>query len=128
MSNPLKDTEHDLTRFLHGRSAHTLALFHRFLEVFREEGAITVHPAKTMIGIADGHRRIVWITRLGKDHIRVVFPFPEPHEQNFCFEKIAQVPGDRRQFNHHLRICSTEDINDEVRHFMRLALSGGDLA
>lgn len=110
-----------LSPFLNGKSEHTLALFEAFVEQFRTIGPVTLHPAKTMIGIANEHKRIAWITQLGKNFIHVVFPFPQPFEDNLCFLKIAQVPGDQRQFNHHFRMLAVEDVNDEVRKFMRLA-------
>jgi len=34
------------------------------------------------------------------------------------------VPG-QQQFNHHFRMCSPEDINEEVLHFMKLAYEAG---
>ena len=106
--------------FLDGKSVETLALFHHFIEEYSKLGAITLHPAKTMIGIANAHKRIAWITQLGKNFIHVVFPFNKPYPDNLCFQKIAQVPGDR-QFNHHFRMYYKDDVNDEVIEFMKLA-------
>jgi hypothetical protein len=106
--------------FLSGKSEHTLALFDDFIREFRKIGTIAIHPAKTMIGIANSHKRIVYITQLGKSFIHVVFPFRERFDDNLCFQKIAQVPGDT-QVNHHFRMLHREDINDEVREFMRIA-------
>jgi len=51
----------------------------------------------------------------------VVFPFTKPYPDNLCFQKIAQVPGDKKQFNHHFRMYRVEDVNEEVVGFMRLA-------
>ena len=85
---------------------------------------ITVIPAKTMIGIATKRKRIVYIIRLGKNFVDVVFPFKQPHVDNLCFQKIAQVPGEQ-QFNHHLRIMNLEDVNKEVIGFMKLAYKQG---
>jgi hypothetical protein len=31
------------------------------------------------------------------------------------------VPGDNKQFNHHFRMLHTEDINEEVIGYMKLA-------
>ena len=111
--------------FLSGKSAHTIQLYHHFIEAFREIGPVSLHPAKTMIGIATAHRRIAWITALGKNFVHIVFPFSKPYEDNLCFQKIAQVPGDHQQFNHHFRMYATEDVNEEVIRFMRLAYEGG---
>ena len=114
---------HDLSNleeFLKGKSDHTLMLFHHFINEFQKVGSVTLHPAKTMIGIANSHKRIVYITQLGKNFIHVVFPFKERYEDNLCFQKIAQVLG-QNQFNHHFRMLRKEDVNEEVIGFMRLA-------
>ncbi len=115
----MNDTE-DLSAFLTGKPEYTLMLFHHFVNEFQKAGDVTLHPAKTMIGIANPHKRIAWITALGKDFIHVVFPFKQPYPDNLCFQKIAQVPGDM-QFNHHFRMLQKEDVNDEVLEFMKLA-------
>jgi len=112
--------EIELHRFLAGKSEHTLSLFDHFIDEFQKIGAVTIHPAKTMIGLANSHKRVVYITQLGKNFIHVVFPFKERFEDNLCFRKIAQVPGDVQQ-NHHFRMLHTDDINDEVRKFMKIA-------
>jgi len=114
--------QHDnsISQFLTGKSPHTLALFHHFINEFEKIGDITVEPTKTMIGISNSHKRIAWVTQLGKNFIHVVFPFRQPYEDNLCFQKVGQVPG-QQQFNHHLRVLNIDDINEEVLGFMRLA-------
>ena len=107
--------------FLSGKSAHTIQLFDHFVEVYNTIGIIELHAAKTMIGISNTHKRIAWITQLGKNFMHVVFPFKQPYSDNLCFIKIAQVPGDNKQFNHHFRMLHTEDINEEVMYYMKLA-------
>ena len=107
--------------FLAGKSPHTLELFDHFVEVYNTIGIIELHAAKTMIGISNTHKRIAWITQLGKNFMHVVFPFKQPYSDNLCFIKIAQVPGDNKQFNHHFRMLHTEDINEEVMYYMKLA-------
>lgn len=114
------EEEIELRHFLIGKSEHTLALFDHFITEFQKIGPVTIHPAKTMIGLANSHKRIVYITQLGKNFIHVVFPFKERYEDNLCFQKIAQVPGDIQQ-NHHFRMLQKEDVNDEIRKFMRMA-------
>ncbi len=106
--------------FLAGKPDDTLSLFHHFIGEYNKLGVISLHPAKTMIGIANSHRRIAWITQLGKNFIHVVFPFRQRYPDNLCFQKIAQVPGDQ-QYNHHFRMYSKEDVNEEVIRFMKLA-------
>lgn len=114
-----KDKE--LSDHLGGKSEHTQGLFWHFIEAYREIGNITVHPTKSMIAIA-GKTRVAYITRLGKDFMDVTFPFDRPYNDNLCFAKIAQVPG-TNQYNHHFRMMRAEDINKEVRKYMKLALT-----
>ncbi|HEX7017008.1 MAG TPA: DUF5655 domain-containing protein [Cyclobacteriaceae bacterium] len=113
-----------LDDFFRGKSPHTVALFTHFVNMFRTVGAVTLHPAKTMIGVATPRKRIAYITRVGKDFIHVVFPFPQAYPDNLCFQKIAQVPG-TNQYNHHFRMLHKEDVTDEVIQFMKLAWKTG---
>jgi len=124
---PVKSSSEEkmLNDFLKGKSEHTLELYHHFAKEYQRIGKVTLHAAKTMIGVATSRKRIAYITQLGKNFIHVVFPFEQPYRDNLCFQKIAQVPGDAKQFNHHLRILAKEDINDEVRQFMKLAYTLG---
>ena len=95
-------------------------LFEQLLKTFEEIGEIRLEATKTMIGISNSHKRIAWITQLGKNFIHVVFPLREPYFDNLCFQKVAQVSGSN-QYNHHLRILQPEDVNDEVLSYMRKA-------
>jgi len=52
MAPKSSSNEYSLNNFLHGKSEHTLSLFHHFVEQYKQIGNITLHPAKTMIGIA----------------------------------------------------------------------------
>nr|WP_236676259.1 DUF5655 domain-containing protein [Chryseolinea lacunae] len=106
---------------MYNKSEHTLALFRYFVEQYQKIGPVTVHPTKSMIALA-AKTRIAYITRLGRDFVDVVFPFPKPYEDNLCFTRIAQVPG-TSQYNHHLRLSSVEDVNAEVRKFMKMAFA-----
>ena len=114
-----------LQKFLEGKSSRALLLFDHFMKEFTKIGPVTVHPAKTMIGIATARRRIAYVTRFGKDFLHVVIPFEQPYADNLCFQKIAQVPGDQRQFNHHFRMLAPEDVNTEVKEFLKLAIESG---
>jgi hypothetical protein len=116
--------EKQLADFLTGKSEHTLMLFDHFVNQFKRVGDITLHPAKTMIGIANAHKRIAWVTQLGKNFIHVVFPFKQAYPDNLCFQKIAQVPGDVYQFNHHFQMLNPDDVNEEMMDFMRIAYMG----
>lgn len=114
-----------LSDFLYNKSEHTQALFRAFVERFQKIGPVTVHPTKSMIALA-AKTRIAYITRLGRDFVDVVFPFSTPHEDNLCFTKIAQVPG-TSQYNHHLRLTRVEDINAEVKKFMKMTFAEGNV-
>ncbi len=109
-----------IEHFLSGKSAHTLALYHQFTNTFQQVAPVTLHAAKTMIGIANGRRRIGYITGLGKNFLHAFFMFSQPYPDNLCFIKIAQVPG-VEQYNHHFRMYAVEDVNEEVKNFMKLA-------
>ncbi|HTJ49202.1 MAG TPA: DUF5655 domain-containing protein [Cyclobacteriaceae bacterium] len=126
MSKKLKPSSDDYTidDFLNGKSQHTIDLYNHFVKQFSRVGKITIHPAKTMIGIATPRKRIVYITQLGKNFIHAVFPFDKPYDSNLCFQKIAKVPGDD-QYNHHFRMLEKEDVNEEVMKFMKLAYEQG---
>lgn len=115
------DDPNALSAFLTGKSEVSLALLDHFISEFSKIAPVTLHPAKTMIGISNGRKRIAWVTQFGKSFLHVVFPFKQPYNDNLCFQKIAQVPDDNKQFNHHFRMLHAEDVNDEVREFMKLA-------
>lgn len=119
MSNNLNDYK-NVSVFLTGKSEHTIQLFDHFIKQFEKVGRITIEPTKTMIGISNSNKRIAWVTQLGKNFIHVVFPFKQLYEDNLCFQKMAQVPG-QNQYNHHFRMIQKEDLNTEVLKFMKLA-------
>ncbi|MFD0792086.1 hypothetical protein ACFQZX_00575 [Mucilaginibacter litoreus] len=116
----MSSEEYQLSAFTNCKSEHTLALFNHFINSFETIGHIEVVPLKTMIAIDNGHKRIAYITQLGKSFIHAIFPFKQSYYDNLCFQKIPQVPG-QQQFNHHFRMLNLEDINDEVFTFMKLA-------
>ena len=117
-------TPRTIASFLSGKSDQTVSLFHHFVAEYKNIGEVSFIPAKTMIGIATTRKRIGYITQLGKNFIHVVFHFDQPYHTNLCFQKIAQVPGEK-QYNHHFRMFSKEDINAEVRGYMKLAFEKG---
>ncbi len=126
MANDVPSSNQKLIdEFLKGKSEITLALFNHFVNEYKKIGDITLAPTKTMISIATPLKRIAWITELGKNFIHVVFPFEKPYPDNLCFQKIAQVPGDDHQFNHHFRMLLKEDLNKEVKEFMKIAYREG---
>ena len=114
----------DLKAFLNGKSPYAIELFDHFASEYRRIGDVAFIPAKTMIGIATKRKRVGYVTRIGKDFVHIVFHFDRPYPDNLCFQKIAQVPG-QEQYNHHFRMLSRDDLNPEVKRFMRLAYDLG---
>ena len=106
--------------FLSGKPQHVIELYDHFINSFTTIGLIKAEATKTMIGISNDHKRIAWVTQIGKSFIHIVFPFRQPYYDNLCFTKVGQIPG-TQQFNHHFRMLYTTDINEEVMHFMKLA-------
>ena len=119
-----KKPDEEVTKFFEGKSSLVKELFDHLIHEFLKEGQVTIHPAKTMIGIATSRKRIAYVTQIGKAFIHVVFPFDTAYPDNLCFQKIAQVPG-TKQFNHHFRMLTKQDVNAEVKKFMRLAIELG---
>jgi hypothetical protein len=113
----------ELADFFIGKSQYTLDLFDHFINEYRHIGDVKIHPTKSMISIGS-RKRIAYIIQLGKNFIDVVFPFKQAYNDNLCFNKIKQVPG-TNDYNHHLRVYFNEDINDEVKRYMKLAFENG---
>jgi hypothetical protein len=107
--------------FLNGKSSTTIDLFNYLVAQFQSVDKIALRPTKTMVGIVTTGKPVAYITQFGKDFIHLVFPLKEPHTDNLCFLKIAQVPGDSQQFNHHFRMYAKADVNIEVMKFIKLA-------
>lgn len=110
----------ELADFMAGKSQHTIELFDYLVNEFRQiNGDIKVQPAKSMICFA-GRVRFAYVIQLGKNFVDVVFPFKQAYADNLCFNKIKPVPGSN-DYNHHLRLYTTEDLNDEVKMYMKMA-------
>ena len=102
------------------KSTHALMLFDHFIAELQKIGPVVIYPHKTMIGIANAQKRVAYVTLAGKTFIHIVFPFKQRHDNNFCFRRIQAVPG-RHTVYHHFRMLHKDDVNDEVRKFMRIA-------
>jgi hypothetical protein len=113
--------ERNLGDFLKGKSDYTIELFDHFINEFLQIAPIKVYPTKSMIALGL-KTNFAYVTQLGKNFIDVVFPFDEIYADNLCFSKIKTVPG-TNQHNHYFRMYFKEDLNDEVRGFMRMASS-----
>jgi len=116
--------EKELVDFLNGKTGHTIDLFYHLVKEYRQiSDDVTVHPTKSMISFA-ARTRFAYVIQLGKNFVDVVLPFKQPYEDNLCFNKIKPVPGSN-DYNHHLRLYFKDDLNDEVRKFMKMAYETG---
>jgi hypothetical protein len=113
----------ELSDFLGGKPQHTVDLFFHLVHEYRKIGDVRVHPAKSMISFS-ARTKFAYIIQLGKNFVDVVFPFKQAYEDNLCFNKIKPVPGSD-DFNYHLRLYFKEDINDEVKMYMKMAYKNG---
>lgn len=111
--------ERSLENFLDGKSEKTKKLFDYFISEYLKVGYFVLHPAKSRIALASDIR-FAYIHRLGKNYVDVVFQFKEAFRDNFCFYKIANIPGSDN-WNHYFRLQEKEDVNEEVRFYMALA-------
>ncbi|HYG53084.1 MAG TPA: DUF5655 domain-containing protein [Flavobacteriales bacterium] len=116
-----KSANNELDAFLTGKSPRAMELYMHFIQEYKKLGALEIIPAKTMLGVFNGKRRVAYITRFGKNFLHVVFMFDQAYPDNLCFTKVAQVPG-TNQFNHHFRMLDEADVNKEVKKFMKMAV------
>ncbi len=113
-----------LESFVEKRKPEIAELLYYFLDQYKQIGDFEVHPAKTQIGFG-AKIRFGYIPRVGKDFIDVALTLPRPYRDNLCFYRIGEVPG-FPVFQHYVRLLSKDDINDEVKKFMKLALDYGN--
>ncbi len=119
----MKDLDQTIKEFFLKKSAHSIALFEELNTAFQQIGDVKFHATKTMIAFSS-RINFAYIIQMGKDFIDVVFPFKQVYEDNLCFRKIKQVPGSD-DYNHHIRIYAKEDLNEEVRFYMKKAYENG---
>jgi hypothetical protein len=122
-NHPHSCNEKTVGDFLFGKSPEVVDLYQYFIEEYQGIGSFRLHPAKSRIAFA-ADIRFGYIHRLGKDFLDVVLTFNKAYHDNLCFYRIGEVPGGK-YFQHYLRLYNKEDINDEVRKFMKMALDSG---
>jgi hypothetical protein len=123
INHPHSCNERTVEDFLAGKSPAVVELFQYFVGEYLAIGPFKLHPAKSRIAFA-ADIRFGYIHRLGKDFLDVVLTFHEPYHDNLCFYRIGEVPGGK-YFQHYLRLYKKEDLNKEVRTFMKMALESG---
>lgn len=110
--------------FMKGKSEEVLELYHYFIQEYQKLGKFNLHPTKSRIGFA-AKIRFGYVHRLGRNYVDIVLSFPQPYNDNLCFYRIGEVPGGKL-YQHYLRLQSKNDLNDEVRKFMIMALNHGN--
>jgi hypothetical protein len=120
VNQPHSCNDKTIDEFLKNKSPYSIELFNHFIKEYKLLGKIAVHPTKSMIAIA-GKTNCAYIIQFGRNFIDIVFPFKQAYDDNLCFTKIKPVPGSN-DHNHHFRMYFKEDINEEVKHYMKLAL------
>ena len=123
-NHPHSCNERTVEDFLEGKSEHTVDLFHHFINEYRKICDMKLHPTRYRIGFA-GQIRFGYVNRLGRDFVDISLTFDTPYEDNYCFYRIGVVPGEK-YFQHYLRIYRKEDVNEEVKKFMRMAWDFGN--
>lgn len=122
--NDPRSKERALEDWFVGKPPAMRALFDHFIREYNRIGKVTVRPAKTMIVVTTPRKGIAYAV-VKKTAIDITFPFKQAYPDNLCFHKIAKVPIGTPQFNHHLRMTRKEDVNQEVRKFMKMAYEFG---
>ncbi|MHA4893106.1 DUF5655 domain-containing protein [Pedobacter sp. PWIIR3] len=115
--------EKNVQDFINLKSPQAIALLEHLALEFNKIGASNLHSTKTML-VFSNRINFAYIIQMGKDFIDLVLPFDKPYYENLCFRKIKQVPN-AKQYNHHIRIYHEDDINDEVKEYMKLAYLKG---
>jgi len=110
--------------FLKGKTPHVMELYQYFIDQYRTLGRFNLHPAKSRIAFAT-KIRFGYIHRLGKNFVDVALTFPCAYTDNLCFYRIGEVPGGKL-YQHNLRLYCNDDINEEVKKYMKMALDYGN--
>ncbi len=110
--------------FFIGKSIEIRELFDYFIAEYRTIGPFKLHPAKSRIGFA-AKIRFGYLKYIGKDFIDIALTFNKAYDDNLCFYRIGAVPGGK-YFQHYMRIMRKEDLNEEVRKYMGMALALGN--
>lgn len=109
-----------LADHLKGKSEAVIALYDHFVRELSAIADVQIRATKSAIALS-ADVRLGHIHRLGKDYVDIVLYFNKAYDDNLCFHKIANVPGSD-QHNHYFRMCSTDDLNEEVLSYMKKAV------
>ena len=113
-----------LADWFKGKRPEIRGHFNYFVKQYRSIGDVEVRPVKSMIVISTRRKGIAYVVPR-KDFIDVVFPFDKQYPDTLCFHKVVQNSAGKKEYNHHFRMLSKEDVNDEVKHYMKEAYHRG---
>lgn len=122
-NHPHSCNERTVADFLKGKSELTIGLYNHFIQELRKFGKFKLHPARSRIAFA-ADIRFGYIKTLGKNFVDIALTFKQSYQENLCFYRIGEVPGGK-YYQHYLRIYHKEDVNDEVKKYMKLAIESG---
>jgi len=122
-NHPHSCNERTVEDFLKGKSELTTELYNHFINEFRKFGEFKLHPSKSRIAFA-ADIRFGYIKTLGKNFVDIALTFSQPYRDNLCFYRIGEVPGGK-YYQHYLRIYRKEDVNSEVKKYMKMAIESG---
>jgi hypothetical protein len=98
--------------------------FDHFVREYKAIAKVTVRGAKNMIVLSTKRKGIAYVVPR-KSFIDIVFPFERAYLDTLCFHKVVQSPAGKKEFNHCLRMLAKEDVNEEVKRYMKEAFRRG---
>ncbi|TAK52498.1 MAG: hypothetical protein EPO24_15205 [Bacteroidetes bacterium] len=107
--------------FFNGKPKEMYALYKYYLHEFKKFGPVIVHPVKTRIAFMV-EVRFSGVTRVGKNFLASGLWLTEPHP-NKKFSRIEKIADNC--YLHRFKLYRKEDIDDELRAFMRMAYAVG---
>ena len=103
----------------------SIALFHTFINAYRQIGPFQLHPVKTRVALLT-QMRFCAINKICRDYIDVHLVLTQTFDDALCFYKIDNLAN--RFFVHHFRLYSIADVTDELKKYMTMAYEIGKRA
>lgn len=114
--------QNTVDNFLANKTEKVIELYHYIISEFRKIGDFELHPAKTRIAL-NNKMRFASINRLGRDCLGAHLVFNQRFDGTLCFHKIDEVT--KTAFVHHFKLCSKNDLTEELKKYMRMAYKIG---
>jgi len=108
--------------FLKGKSAVAVALFRKFVSVYKTIGPYELHPVKTRVALLT-QIRFASVNRLGPNYLDGHFVLTRRLPDESIVYRIDNLND--RLFVHHFRIYKPEAINAKFKKYMRMAYLAG---